>query len=225
MVSPEIINLVKDIQEDHLFKNHILVGGTALALQINHRTSTDIDLFTLKPQSALEIIDNFNKKYKNVKVEIGEDDFTRIYVNDIKVELVQYNEKLIEEPINKSGIKLVNLNEISAMKLEAIRTRTEPRDFIDIAYLLKDIPLKKMFELYKEKFGGISHLYMKRILLNKSKSIKDNEWLSGGIIMLNDDIKPEDVPLFIEKAIEKYNNDNNIIINNSFLTKPESFSN
>ena len=217
MVSQKITDLIKEIQKEPLFKDHILVGGTALALQLDHRTSTDIDLFTTKTQSAVDIINFFNKNFKNVNVETGEDKFTRIFVNGIKIELVEYNEKLIEEPINKDGIKLVGLNELAAMKLEAMRTRTEARDFIDIAYLLKEMPLEKMFELYKKKFDTISPLYMKRTLLNKSKSIKDNEWLVGGIIMLKNDIKPKDVPIFIEKAIEKYNNDKNIVIQNNPL--------
>jgi len=217
VVSQKITDLIKEIQKEPLFKDHILVGGTALALQLDHRTSTDIDLFTTKTQSAVDIINFFNKNFKNVNVETGEDKFTRIFVNGIKIELVEYNEKLIEEPINKDGIKLVGLNELAAMKLEAMRTRTEARDFIDIAYLLKEMPLEKMFELYKKKFDTISPLYMKRTLLNKSKSIKDNEWLVGGIIMLKNDIKPKDVPIFIEKAIEKYNNDKNIVIQNNPL--------
>ena len=117
------------------------------------------------------------------------------------------NEALFKDHINKDGIRMVGLNEIAAMKLEAMRTRTEARDFIDIAYLLKEMTLKKMFELYKKKFDTISPLYMKRTLLNKSKSIKENEWLVGGIIMLKDDIQPKDVPAIIEKAIEIYNNE------------------
>jgi len=223
VVSQKIIDLIKEIQKEPLFNDHVLVGGTALALHLDHRTSTDIDLFTTKTQSAVAIIDFFNKNYKKVSVEAGEDKFTRIFVNDIKIELVEYNEKLIEEPINKDGIRLVGLNELAAMKLEAMRTRTEPRDFIDIAYLLKEMSLEKMFELYKKKFDTISPLYMKRTLLNKSKSIKDNEWLVGGIIMLNDDIKPKDVPIFIEKAIEKYNNDKNIIKQENPLIIPDNF--
>jgi Domain of unknown function (DUF1814). len=55
MVS-EIIALIKELQSASLFKEHFLVGGTALTLQLGHRTSTDIDLFTLKEQNAIEII-------------------------------------------------------------------------------------------------------------------------------------------------------------------------
>jgi hypothetical protein len=49
---------------------------------------------------------------------------------------------------------------------------------------------------------------MKRTLLVKSKSVKEDEWLKGeyqDIKMLKQDIKPKDVPIIIEKAIEEYN--------------------
>jgi len=206
-VVPEMIALIKELQSDSLFKNHFLVGGTALTLQLGHRTSTDIDLFTLKKQSAMAIIQFLNKNYKDVDINIGKNDFSRIFVNGIKVELVEYNEKLLENPKNEEGITLIGINEIAAMKLTTMLKRTEPRDFIDIAYLLKEMSLKKMFELYKEKYGSISPLFMKRTLLTKSSKIKDNEWLLGNIKMLRHDIEPQNIPLFIKQKIEEYNND------------------
>jgi predicted nucleotidyltransferase component of viral defense system len=209
-VVPEMISLIKELQSDSLFKDHVLTGGTALTLHLGHRTSTDIDLFTQKSQNAVALMDYFRKKYKNTNVDIAKNDYTRIYVNDIKIEMVQYEEKILEEPIYEEGIRLFSVNEIAAMKLDAIIKRTEPRDFIDIAYLLKELSLKRVFELYKEKYGSISPLYIKRTLLTKSRNIKDYEWLTGGIKMLKHDIEPIDAPLFIEKAIEEYNKNINI---------------
>jgi len=209
-VVPEMTALIKKLQGDPLFQNHILVGGTALALQLGHRTSTDIDLFTLKPQSALAIINNLRNNYKNIDVDIAKDDFTRIFIDGIKVELVEYEEKILEKPKEEDGIRYVGLNDIAAMKLDAMFKRTRPRDFIDIAYLLKEMPLEKMFELYKEKFGSISPLYIKRTLLTKSRKIQDDDWLEGNIVMLRHDIEPKNVPLFIEQAIKEYNKINNI---------------
>nr|AFK83721.1 hypothetical protein TREAZ_1790 [uncultured bacterium 35A20] len=209
-VVQEMITLIKELQSDSLFNNHILAGGTALALQLGHRTSTDIDLFTPKPQNAQVLVNYFEKKYKKTKVEVAENDFTRIYANDIKVEMVQYDEKIIAEPRIEEGIRMFTVNEIAAMKLRAITHRTEPRDFIDLAYLLKEISLKKMFELYEEKHGSISPLYMKRTLLTKSKTIKENEWLVGGIKMLKTDIELNNIPAIIEQAINEYNISNNI---------------
>jgi hypothetical protein len=62
-----------------------------------------------------------------------------------------------------------------------------------------------MFDLFKERYDSISPLFMKRTLLTKSRNIKDNEWLVGGIKMLRHDIELNDVPVFIERAIEEYN--------------------
>jgi hypothetical protein len=210
-VVPEMYFLIKELQKDPLFQNHILVGGTALTLQLGHRTSTDIDLFTTKSQNALALINYFKKKYDKTEIEIAKNDFIRIYVNKIKIELVEYDEKFIEEPKKDDGIIFASINDIAAMKLSAIMTRTEPRDFIDIAYLLKEMSLNKMFDLYKEKNDALSSLYIKRTLLVKSKNIQEDEWLEGGIKMLRNDIELKNIPSFIEKEIEKYNK---IITNN-----------
>jgi len=209
-VAREIISLIKELQKESIFKNYILAGGTALALQLGHRTSTDIDLFIKENQKADELTNFFSKKYKNINIETAQNSFTRIYANGIKIEMAEYDEKLIEKPLKEDGITLFGLKDIAAMKLSAVTKRNEPRDFIDIAYLLKEFSLKEMFEFYKNKFDTISPLYMKRTLLIKSRNVKENEWLIGGIEMLRSDIKPKDVPLFIEKAIEDYNKDINI---------------
>jgi predicted nucleotidyltransferase component of viral defense system len=214
-VVPEMIDMIKELQSDSLFKNHILAGGTALTFQIGHRTSTDIDLFTPNNQDSLALIQYFREKYNNVSIDIAKNEFVRIYANGIKVEMVEYGDKILEKLKNEEDIRMFGINEIAAMKLYAIKKRSEPRDIIDIAYLLKEIPLKNMFELYKIKYGEISPLYMKRTLLIKSQNIKDNEWLNGGIKMLRHDIKLKEIPLFIKGAIEKYNNNNSIGENNT----------
>ena len=203
-VVSEMIDLIKELQGNSLFKDHILAGGTALTLQLGHRTSTDIDLFTLKMHNAETFSMYFKENYNEVNIDIATDNFIRVFVNNIKVELVYDEEKIIKEPKFEDGIKMFCVPEIAAMKLKAITGRTTARDFIDIAFLLQEMPLEKMFALFKEKYGMISPLYMKRTLLTKSRLIKDNEWLVG-IKMLRHDIKPHDVPAIIEKEIDKYN--------------------
>jgi len=205
-VVPEMIDVIENFQKEPAFNNVVLAGGTALALQIGHRTSTDIDLFSSIILNPVLIIKYFKNKYKNTNIAITGNEFMRIFANNVKVEIVHYDEKFIEKPKSEEGIKLFSLNDIAAMKLKAILGRTEARDFIDVAYLLQDISLKNMFDLFKKKYGSISPLYMKRTLLVKSKSIKDNEWLIG-IKMLRNDIEPKNIPTIIEKEIEKYNED------------------
>ena len=45
-VGDSLWNLLKELQGSKVFDDYFLVGGTALSLQIGHRMSDDIDLFT-----------------------------------------------------------------------------------------------------------------------------------------------------------------------------------
>lgn len=45
-VTPQTLGLIQALQAEPLLHSFHLVGGTALALQIGHRISIDIDLFT-----------------------------------------------------------------------------------------------------------------------------------------------------------------------------------
>ena len=44
-VQPELLELLKALMSVELFNNFYVVGDTALALQVGHRQSIDIDLF------------------------------------------------------------------------------------------------------------------------------------------------------------------------------------
>lgn len=45
-ITPAALELLTVLMQDEVFKAFILVGGTALTLQIDHRLSIDLDLFT-----------------------------------------------------------------------------------------------------------------------------------------------------------------------------------
>ena len=209
VVSSEMFNIIKILQSNSLFDNHVLAGGTALAFQIGHRISTDMDLFTSENQNALQLMEFFRKTFKKVDIASANDSYLQIFINNIKIEIVHDDYAMVRNPVIEDNIRMFDKSEISAMKIRAIQGRTKARDFIDLAYLLQELSLKNMFEIYKEKYGSISEKMIKRTMLTKCKSIKNNEWLVD-IKMLRNDIKPEDVLKCIEKGIEDYNKDNNI---------------
>lgn len=45
-VKPLLKDILEDLMNEQLFEPFILVGGTSLSLQLGHRMSVDIDLFT-----------------------------------------------------------------------------------------------------------------------------------------------------------------------------------
>jgi len=81
--------LLKAIQRVDLFKNLRLVGGTALALQIGHRLSVDLDLFGLIGSDKLSIVGALGKIGKVKTIQQTEN--INIYtVDNIKVDVVNY---------------------------------------------------------------------------------------------------------------------------------------
>ena len=65
-VSPLLINYLRKILQSDIFREFNLVGGTCLSLQLGHRRSIDIDLFTSMDYGSMntEAIKTF--LYKNL---------------------------------------------------------------------------------------------------------------------------------------------------------------
>jgi predicted nucleotidyltransferase component of viral defense system len=131
-----------------------LVGGTALALQLGHRHSVDLDFFGTITASHDEIF----REISNFKLDISSvQDSARIHiflVDGIKVDMVDYPYKWLEPPVETDGIKMADLKDICAMKLAAITNRGKKKDFIDIYTLFQHFSLKEMLKLYERKFTG-----------------------------------------------------------------------
>jgi predicted nucleotidyltransferase component of viral defense system len=155
------------------FDNFVLVGGTALSLQIGHRISVDIDLFgncDLEDFAFSEILSGFGettilKKSKRIQI---------FSVNGIKVDLVDYNYKLISAPSIIDGIRLASEMDIAAMKLNAIAGRGSKKDFIDFYYLGKKFSLDEMIKFYNEKYPDGSEFMVRKSLTYFDDADKDD---------------------------------------------------
>jgi hypothetical protein len=145
-----------------LFKNFkrdfYLAGGTGLALQIGHRDSLDFDLFSSKDFNTkdlfLKIKDVF-KEYKIVKTQEEKNTLTVIIDNSIKISFFTYKYKLINKLIKTDYFNLASIEDIGCMKLSAIVSRATNKDYIDIYFILKKIPLNVLLEKSNKKFPDI----------------------------------------------------------------------
>jgi predicted nucleotidyltransferase component of viral defense system len=221
VINKEMLNLYMDLKKEELFSNYILAGGTALALQLKHRTSTDIDLFTTQEQSNREILNKISEKYGTFYIDRINSNFLELNVKNIRLDIGQYKQKILEMPKTEEGITFFGTKDIAAMKLQATLTRTKSRDFIDIAYLLNIYSLKEMFDMYKKKYNT-NDINTLKLGLKRCRAIPDNEWKKD-ITMLRNDVIIKNIPDIIEREISKYESGykNNILnlIKNKFSRK------
>ncbi|WP_415060755.1 nucleotidyl transferase AbiEii/AbiGii toxin family protein [Flavobacterium sp.] len=150
-VVPDLLELLKKIMAEPLFRDYFLVGGTALALQIGHRNSIDIDLFgdcEIKQDHFIEILKNFGE----VIVTQSSKNVLITKVNGIKVDFVNYKYPLLSNPVEIDSIRMLTSEDISAMKLNAIAGRGSKKDFIDLYFLMNQYTLAEMLTFYNQKY-------------------------------------------------------------------------
>jgi len=196
-------------QNEKLFDTFNLVGGTALSLQIGHRISVDIDLFTDKKFDKEEILSFLKKIDKNVEIINSSGVMLQVLFssnipeNKLKVDFVNYEYPLLEKLVdNEDGIRLVSKNDISAMKMSATGTRGyEARDFVDLFYLLKEIPIENIVDNFKKKYNteNIQH-YLRS--MNYFDDVNDESWQS--IKMLTDTLSISEIKNTLNNEVNKY---------------------
>ena len=134
-----------------MFQGLRLVGGTALALQLGHRKSIDLDLFGTIEADSLEIRETLEESH-TVSV-VKESKNIHIYLVDgVKVDFVNYRYSWIDEAVIDSDITLASVKDIAAMKIAAVIGRGTKKDFIDIDMLRRSFSLQELLELYMQKY-------------------------------------------------------------------------
>ena len=164
-VSPHLLNVLKKIQELPEVSAFRLVGGTSLSLQIGHRTSVDIDLFTDKSFDIAELQKTLDKTFDSFEVLwVNKNGFVST-IDGIKVDFFDWHIPFLKAAITEDGICLADKEDIGAMKLEAITTRKEKKDFIDIAFLLRIYNLTDLLSAHKVKYPYMSTKFVIESLL------------------------------------------------------------
>ena len=137
-----------------------LAGGTALALQLGHRESLDYDFFTTQDFNDLEIFERL-KKF-DPKLTIIQQARNTLYVNmrGITVSMFKYIYPLVQPAVRLEHVDLASLQDIGAMKIQAIIDRGTRRDFIDFWVLLNELTLDQMLVAHQNKYGQAHNTYL-----------------------------------------------------------------
>jgi hypothetical protein len=200
------------MQKDPLFDSFYLVGGTALSLQIGHRISDDIDLFTKEKLDREAILDYTKRNISNdYKIINNSAIIFQVFSENknLKLDFVQFQYDLLDPLIEEEGIRLIDKNDLSAMKISATGTRgSEAKDFIDIYYLLQYVPFEKMVENFKKKYQNDDILHYIRSVMYFDDVDKEN-WES--LKLIKDKISSKEVKERLTKEVITY--EKNILLN------------
>ena len=160
-----------------------LAGGTALAIQLGHRTSIDLDWFSA--ESFL------NDGIKKTLSEIGEFELVgeeqgTIHGNldGVKISFLHYGYKVLYLLVDYEGIKLADERDIAAMKIDAVSSRGSKKDFVDIYFLLERYSLPELIGFFEKRYENIKY--------NKLHILKS--------LVYFEDAEMEPMPIMIKNA-------------------------
>ena len=162
-VEPGTLDVIRALSAKEYMQPYLLVGGTSLALQIGHRSSTDIDFFTNEPHDTEQLLELLKQDF-DVEVRNRYKHALFVNINTVKTDIVRQNANLIDKPVVIEGIRMASLKEIAPMKLLAITNRGRRRDFIDLYFLINEFSLEQMLHFFRQKFENENYYLILRSL-------------------------------------------------------------
>jgi len=158
------LELLIELMQDKQLTDFILVGGTALALQIGHRDSIDLDMFTKNSFEANEL-DKYLKDNYGFTQDYLRNNTLKGDINGVKVDLMTHDYPNVQKDLLVEGVRMASLPDIAAMKLNAIiGNGTRIKDFIDIAYLSSTLSLNDMQKAYSQKYPSSNPVMVPKAL-------------------------------------------------------------
>lgn len=158
VIHPETLNLLVQIQQDAFFEDFFLVGGTALALQIGHRLSIDLDLFSMHPFDNQQLETHLSLKY-GFQTDYVATHTLKGFIHNTKVDFLTHPYPLVNPLVQDEGLSLASIVDIGAMKLNAIaHSGNRQKDFFDLYFLLEYHPLRELLDAYQTKYSNSNAL-------------------------------------------------------------------
>jgi predicted nucleotidyltransferase component of viral defense system len=157
----EILNIL--CREDFISK-FVLIGGTALAMQIRHRLSEDLDFIydgdTLNINLIRRNISRIFPDYRITRMDTNEQ--IDLVINNVKITffcsgILALPFKVIDHSFKWNKLRICTAEIIAVLKMSAIAQRSTMRDYYDLYWLTRyHLSLEKIIRRTKELIPALS---------------------------------------------------------------------
>ncbi|MBN2192126.1 MAG: nucleotidyl transferase AbiEii/AbiGii toxin family protein [Polyangiaceae bacterium] len=133
-----------------------LAGGVAIAAHLRHRSSNDLDFFSLAADLDLEDVRRQVVRLPRASVVVQTEAALKVTVGGAMVDFVRYPyPPLGRFSSGPEGVRVAGLRDLAVMKLAAIARRGARRDYWDLHEILtrRRVSLRAAGDDYVTKFG------------------------------------------------------------------------
>jgi hypothetical protein len=133
-----------------------LAGGTALSLQLGHRQSVDLDFFS--PTEDIPTVRiHLESALASFHATLADSSWGNLVylVKDIRLGFYGYGYPLVAPLVETEDVRLASTEDIALMKLDALLSRAMRKDFYDLFFICKQIPLRRLLDLAPQKYPSV----------------------------------------------------------------------
>ena len=155
-ITPDMRTILGEFTRSDLGTKFYLAGGTALALQLGHRLSLDLDFFsptedipTLRP--ALE------KSLAMFSPTLADSAWGNLVylARDIRIGFYGYGYEMVAPLVETQTARLASIEDIALMKLDALLARAARKDFYDLYFICQKIALQSILAMAPRKYPSV----------------------------------------------------------------------
>ena len=218
-VPAEMLRLCKVWAQGRLASAYYLAGGTALALQLGHRTSVDLDWFSRQPDERIPVraiaheLEHLFGRGRIQPIQRQIDQATWLICN-VRFTVLAYPFPLLDSLVpgkqvhrDLEGVWLASPREIAWMKAYALGRRASFRDYVDLYFLLSRgvISLKEIVDGASRKFvlQGRS-LFNGRLFLEQLVYLGDLEDVDVTLRLVGDPLSPDRIQAYLREEVAAY---------------------
>lgn len=197
-VTLEMRRVLTSLMQLPVLDHFRLVGGTALALQLGHRRSVDLDFFTDLTTDFQQIKEALQTSFSTAVLLTQARHGQTWSIDGVKCDFFDWKVPFLHPPLFVEDWRLATLDDIAAYKLEAYADRKSEKDFRDIAEILRHRGFEAVLSAFRKRYPFIQTGAVLPALLKPEAVVRD-----ATLQMLNDRSLEEDAQ-FIQNAIQQF---------------------
>ena len=181
-------------------KDFYLVGGTALALQIGHRISVDLDWFGQKPLPK-NLLSSLKKFFpgRKILVDVLKTEELTIRIDGVQITFLHYPFPWVDKPVNGDGFNLASIKQIAVMKAQTINRRAAFKDYVDLYFVVRDIDVS-LQEIIRAAGNAFKEEFNSRLFLEQLVYMEDIA--ETGVDFLAEKAGKKEIQKFFEDAVK-----------------------
>lgn len=153
-VSPALRAVLDGFSKSQIASEFYLAGGTALALQMGHRVSVDLDFFSPTQSDLPALTEALRRALANYTPVLADTSWGNLVflADNVRVGFYGYGYELMRPLVKVDGVSLASIEDIGLMKMDALLARASRKDFHDLYQICQQVALRDLLDLAPLKY-------------------------------------------------------------------------